>query len=63
MVIIAGRALGAVCKLIHQPPVLGEVIAGIMIGPSLLGRVWPDATAFLLPALAAPFLSIVARSA
>ena len=33
VVIIACRALGAVCKLIHQPQVIGEVIAGIMIGP------------------------------
>ncbi len=61
VVIIAGRALGAVCKLIHQPPVLGEVIAGIMIGPSLLGQVWPEATSFLLPPAVAPFLSIIAQ--
>jgi Kef-type K+ transport system membrane component KefB len=61
VVIIAGRALGAVLKLIHQPPVLGEVLAGIMIGPSLLGHVWPAATSFLLPSSIAPFLSIIAQ--
>jgi Kef-type K+ transport system membrane component KefB len=61
VVILAARALGALCKRLHQPPVIGEVIAGILLGPSLLGRVWPGATAFLLPPTVAPFLSIIAQ--
>ncbi len=32
-------AVGAVFKLFHQPPVIGEVIGGIMLGPSLAGKV------------------------
>ena len=38
VVIIAARAFGALCRRIHQPPVIGEVIAGVFLGPSLLGR-------------------------
>ena len=61
VVILAARACGALCKRIHQPPVIGEVIAGILLGPSLLGRISPTATAYLLPSSVAPFLSIIAQ--
>lgn len=61
VVILAARALGALCKRLRQPPVIGEVIAGILLGPSLLGRLWPGATSFLLPPAVAPFLSILAQ--
>ncbi len=36
-VIVVGQFLGAVLGRIGQPPVIGEVIAGILLGPSLLG--------------------------
>src|SRR5262245_50397668 len=55
-VIVAGRAVGAAFKFIGQPPVIGEVVAGILLGPSLLGRVAPEAYAYLLPASVAPNL-------
>ena len=61
VVILAARLCGALCKLIHQPPVIGEVISGILLGPSLLGRISPEAARFLLPPSAAPFLSIIAQ--
>jgi len=41
--------------------VIGEVIAGILIGPSLLGRVWPEASAFLLPAEVGPSIGVIAQ--
>jgi Kef-type K+ transport system membrane component KefB len=61
VVILAARALGALFKYVQQPPVVGEVIAGIALGPSLLGRVWPAAASFVLPASIAPFLSVIAQ--
>ena len=61
VVIVAARVCGAICKRIHQPPVMGEVIAGILLGPSLLGRVSPEALGFLLPPSVAPFLSLIAQ--
>src|SRR5262249_43290110 len=61
VVIVAARLLGAVFERLQQPAVIGEVIAGIFLGPSLLGRVSPDVSAYLLPASVAPFLSVLAQ--
>ena len=36
-------------RLIHQPPVMGEMVAGIVLGPSVLGLIYPPALAFLFP--------------
>jgi Kef-type K+ transport system membrane component KefB len=60
-VVVAGRALGACFRYIHQPPVIGEVVAGILLGPSLLGRISPEVAGFLLPTTAAPYLGILAQ--
>jgi Kef-type K+ transport system membrane component KefB len=61
VVIAAARGLGAVFRHLRQPPVIGEVLAGILLGPSLLGRVAPGATAYLLPNDVAPYLSALAQ--
>jgi Kef-type K+ transport system membrane component KefB len=61
VVIVASRVLGAVFRYLQQPPVIGEVIAGIMLGPSLLGSLAPSASAYLLPPTVAPFLGIIAQ--
>jgi Kef-type K+ transport system membrane component KefB len=61
VVIAASRGLGAVFRYFRQPPVIGEVIAGIMLGPSLLGRIAPDFQAFLLPREISPHLGVVAQ--
>lgn len=37
------RALGTVLKRLGQPPVVGELLAGVVLGPSLFGLVWPSA--------------------
>ena len=60
-VILVGRLLSPIFRAIGQPPVIGEVIAGILLGPSLLGRVAPDAYQYILPADVAPLLGIVAQ--
>jgi len=60
-VILAARALGALARYVGQPAIIGEVLAGIVLGPSLLGRVAPGASTFLLPATVAPYLAIVAQ--
>ena len=60
-VIVASRIVGRLFRLLGQPPVIGEVVAGILLGPSLLGRLAPGAYAYLLPASVAPFLGVVAQ--
>ena len=54
-VIALGRVLGKAFTWIGQPSVIGEIVAGILLGPSLLGRISPEAMQFLLPKDAAVF--------
>jgi Kef-type K+ transport system membrane component KefB len=49
VIVIAARSLGALFHKIGQPPVIGEMVAGILLGPSLLGWVAPAAQAFIFP--------------
>ncbi|HEX8037803.1 MAG TPA: cation:proton antiporter [Chryseosolibacter sp.] len=48
-IIIAARFFGYVARKVGQPAVVGEVIAGIVLGPSLLGLYFPDAASALFP--------------
>lgn len=49
VIVIAAKGMGGLMHRIGQPPVVGEMIAGILLGPSLLGLVAPQAQAFLFP--------------
>jgi hypothetical protein len=60
-VIISGRLLGQVFRHFGQPRVIGEMVAGIMLGPSLLGRISPEAMHFVLPPEVGPYLGIIAQ--
>ena len=48
-ILLLGRWLGKLFVHFGQPRVIGEMVAGIMLGPSLLGRIWPEAMNFILP--------------
>lgn len=60
-VIAASRIFGLLCERLGQPRVIGEVIAGIALGPSLLGRIAPEATQFLFPSAIMPVLGVLAQ--
>lgn len=61
-IMLAARFTGVLFeRLLRQPPVMGEIMAGILLGPSVLGTVWPGALAFLLPAAVAPTLGVIAK--
>jgi Kef-type K+ transport system membrane component KefB len=60
-VVVTGRLLGMAFRYVGQPPVIGEVMGGIALGPSLLGWIWPEAMAFVLPPTIAPFLGVIAQ--
>jgi Kef-type K+ transport system membrane component KefB/mannitol/fructose-specific phosphotransferase system IIA component (Ntr-type) len=50
-VLLAGaRVLGELARHFNQPAVLGEIIAGILLGPTVLGQLAPQFSAFLFPA-------------
>jgi Kef-type K+ transport system membrane component KefB len=50
MIILVARLFGWIFKKIGQPSVIGEIIAGIALGPSLLGLYFPDFFHALFPA-------------
>ena len=60
-VILAARLVGSLIARFSQPRVMGEVLAGILLGPTLLGAVWPEATEYLFPPDIIPLLSGAAQ--
>ena len=61
VVLLASRVVGGVFVRLGQPQVIGEVIAGIALGPSLLGRLAPEASAYLFDPSVAQSLNIIAQ--
>ena len=50
VIVVASRLTGKLFLMIGQPRVMGEIVAGIILGPSLLGQLSPNTMAFLFPA-------------
>lgn len=44
-----GRILGLALRRIGQPSVIGELAAGLILGPSVFGQIWPAGFAWFLP--------------
>src|SRR5215472_10462226 len=61
VVLAVCRGVGALFRKIHQPRVVGEMFAGIMLGPSLLGWVAPHASAYLFPPSSLGFLNALSQ--
>jgi Kef-type K+ transport system membrane component KefB len=49
-VVLTARVFGYWATRLGQPSVVGEIVAGLALGPSLLGWAWPSASTFLFPA-------------
>jgi Kef-type K+ transport system membrane component KefB/nucleotide-binding universal stress UspA family protein len=49
MLMVAGRLLGEAMLRIGQPAVMGQLLAGLILGPSVFGLIWPDAQHALFP--------------
>ena len=49
VILIATRLVGSLFQRLHQPRIIGEMIAGIMLGPSLLGWLAPQLMTTLFP--------------
>lgn len=50
LLIILGRLLGELMQRIKQPAVMGQLLAGIILGPSVFGAVWPQGHETIFPA-------------
>jgi Kef-type K+ transport system membrane component KefB/nucleotide-binding universal stress UspA family protein len=49
LLMLVGRGLGEVMQRFGQPAVIGQLLAGLILGPSLFGWIWPQAHALLFP--------------
>jgi len=61
VIIACARLFGFLAKKIGQPAVIGEIIAGILLGPSLLGLLFPDINHFLFPKASLPTLNFLSQ--
>ncbi|MFG2953236.1 cation:proton antiporter [Streptomyces sp. NPDC048291] len=59
VVILACRAGAQLLGRLGQPPVVGEILVGILFGPSLLGWLWPAGQAWLFPESALPYIGVL----
>jgi Kef-type K+ transport system membrane component KefB/mannitol/fructose-specific phosphotransferase system IIA component len=50
VLLATARLLGEIAQRLGQPAVVGEIVAGILLGPTLLGAVWPHLQRSLFPA-------------
>src|SRR5208337_154700 len=61
LIVLLSLVVGRLVEKIGQPRVVGEVLAGILLGPSLLGWVAPQVSAFLFPAASLGILNAISQ--
>jgi Kef-type K+ transport system membrane component KefB len=61
VIAVTARAVGLLFRKIGQPQVVGEMAAGIMLGPSLLGWAFPQGSQLLFPAESLDHLNILSQ--
>src|ERR1044072_976888 len=61
IILIAARFIGWLFRKLHQPRVVGEMFAGILLGPSLLGRLAPGISATLFPPDSLAYLNALSQ--
>ncbi len=61
VIVLVARLVGRLFLKLGQPPVMGEIVAGILLGPSLLGLVSPTTMAFLFPASSLEILKLLSQ--
>ena len=60
-ILIVARLVGGLFRKIHQPQVIGEMVAGILLGPSFLGWLAPSVSARLFPSASLGFLNALSQ--
>ncbi|MGE5725528.1 MAG: cation:proton antiporter, partial [Acidobacteriota bacterium] len=61
VILVFARLLGAAFRKMSQPQVIGEMIAGILLGPSFLGHIAPGLATYLFPGSITPYLSVLSQ--
>lgn len=61
VIVLLSRVLASLVGKIGQPMVIGEIIAGILLGPSLLGHFWPQVSEFIFQPASLPNLNFLSQ--
>jgi Kef-type K+ transport system membrane component KefB len=61
VILVAARIVGFLFQKINQPQVVGEMVAGILLGPSLLGWLAPGVSAALFPPASLSYLNALSQ--
>jgi Kef-type K+ transport system membrane component KefB len=61
VIILATRGMGRLFRRIQQPAVIGEMVAGILLGPSCVGLLWPEVQGALFPASSMDTLRLLSQ--
>ncbi|WP_198290586.1 cation:proton antiporter [Leptospira noguchii] len=61
VIILAARFCGKLATSLGQPSVIGEILAGILLGPSLLGLIFPEGFQLLFPKESLSTLQILSQ--
>ncbi|TDE41467.1 transporter [Nonomuraea mesophila] len=59
VILIAAAVCGRLAQMVMQPRVLGEMVAGVLLGPTLFGWLFPEAQAALFPPEVVPVLYVL----
>ena len=60
LILVLSRIMGMLAAWVHQPKVIGEMLAGIMLGPSLLGLLAPGLARTFFPPESMGLLNVLA---
>lgn len=63
VILLAVQVFGYLCQRIGQPRVVGEILAGLALGPTLLGAILPQAEVTIFSGSTLPTLQTLAISA
>ena len=61
LILAIARFAGSVSRRLGHPMVVGEILAGMALGPSLLGRWYPQVSAALFPLSVKPIIGVVSQ--
>lgn len=61
VIVLCARLCGLLLQQLGQPRVIGEILAGILLGPSFVGAIWPEFGHWLFPAESLPKLHILSQ--
>lgn len=61
VIVLVARGMGLLARRLGQPAVVGEIVAGLILGPSLLGQFPGNPSLGLFPVVVRPYLNVVAQ--